>query len=159
MCIPIGTVRTIQKIRHLMRGSILYSKGRGKRHRDHSRSHLAVGTYSARCSRAVRAFGCYTMTKDDRMWGSRQQLRLEYSSAMSEPRRGYLAFLLRLWQVRSEAGPAWRVSLECARGGERLGFASLDELLAFLRQRIAEEEEMEDTTKDCTKQWPDSGIQ
>lgn len=78
---------------------------------------------------------------------------------MSEPRRGYLAFLLRLWQVRSEAGPAWRVSLESARNGERLGFASLDELLVFLRRRIAEEEEMEDRTKGCKKKRLDSGIQ
>ena len=78
---------------------------------------------------------------------------------MSEPRRRYLAFLLRLWQVKSEAGPTWRISLESARGGTRLGFASLDELLAFLRRQIAKEEEMEDKTKDCKRQRPDSGIQ
>jgi len=77
---------------------------------------------------------------------------------MSEPRRGYLAFLLRLWQVRSEAGPTWRASLESARGGERLGFAGLDELLAFLRRRTAEAEGMEDKTQDCEKQRPDSEI-
>jgi hypothetical protein len=78
---------------------------------------------------------------------------------MSEPRRGYLAFLLRLWQVWSEAGPTWRASLESAQGGERLGFTGLDELLVFLRRRTAEEDGMEDKTKDCTKQRPDSGLE
>jgi hypothetical protein len=78
---------------------------------------------------------------------------------MSEPRRRYIAYLLRLWQVRSEAGSTWRASLESAQGGERLGFAGLDELLAFLRLRTAEAEGSEDETQDCEQQRPDSGIQ
>lgn len=52
------------------------------------------------------------------------------------PRR-YLAFLLRLWQVRGEdGGPAWRASLEDANTGERLGFASLGALVTFLEDQI-----------------------
>ena len=78
---------------------------------------------------------------------------------MSEPRRGYLAFLLRLWQARSETGPTWRVSLESAHSGERLGFASLEELFGFLRRRTAEEEAMDEGRLDCDKQPPDSIIQ
>ena len=77
---------------------------------------------------------------------------------MSEPRRGYLAFLLRLWQVKSEAGLAWRASLESARNGERLGFASLEELLGFLQRRTAEEV-MDEGRLDYDKQPPDSTIQ
>jgi len=71
---------------------------------------------------------------------------------MSEPRRRYIAYLLRLWQVRSEAGPTWRASLESAQGGERLGFTGLDELLEFLRRRTIEEEQVEEKQKDRGRQ-------
>jgi hypothetical protein len=55
--------------------------------------------------------------------------------------RRYLSYLLRVWQ---ESGvdpphlsaprrpPLWRASLERPEGGERLGFASLVDLFAFL---------------------------
>ena len=72
--------------------------------------------------------------------------------------RRYLSYLLRLWQANSDDPPLWWASLENPQDGDRLGFASLDELLAFLRRQIAEEEEVEDRTKDCKKQQPDSGI-
>jgi hypothetical protein len=49
--------------------------------------------------------------------------------------RRYASYLLRLWPVRSEDGITWRASLESADTGERKGFASLDALFAFLRQR------------------------
>jgi hypothetical protein len=54
---------------------------------------------------------------------------------MGEPRRKYMSYLLCLWQVRHREGVAWLASLENARTGERRGFASLDELFHFLRQR------------------------
>jgi hypothetical protein len=46
----------------------------------------------------------------------------------------YRAYLLRLWLTDLEgAGAAgWRASLEDSRTGERLGFASLEQLFAFL---------------------------
>ena len=46
-----------------------------------------------------------------------------------------LSFLLRLWQVRRGEGVAWQASLENARTGERTGFATVEALLAFLRDR------------------------
>ena len=55
---------------------------------------------------------------------------------MSEE-QGYVAYLLRLWQVRSKDGRVWRVSLEHAGTGERRGFAGLAELVAFLEQETA----------------------
>lgn len=48
----------------------------------------------------------------------------------------YLAYLLRLWEVDDEAGPTWRASLESPHTGERRGFLDLEELLAFLEEKI-----------------------
>jgi hypothetical protein len=73
---------------------------------------------------------------------------------MSEPRRRYIAYLLRLWQVRCKEGIAWRASLESARSGERMGFASLDELFDFLRGRTEEGEVMGDEIAGCGKRRP-----
>jgi len=55
---------------------------------------------------------------------------------MTEPRRGYLAYLLRLWQVCSKGQTTWRALLESAQTGERVGFAGLDELFAFLEKEV-----------------------
>jgi hypothetical protein len=58
-------------------------------------------------------------------------------SAMPEYQRqppDYLSYLLRLWRIQGEAA-AWRCSLESPHTGERLGFGSLDELFAFLREQ------------------------
>jgi hypothetical protein len=46
-----------------------------------------------------------------------------------------MAYLLRLWQVRDERHVGWRASLENAHTGKRRGFASLDELFAFVRRQ------------------------
>ncbi len=51
----------------------------------------------------------------------------------------YLAYLLRLWQVRREGHLLWRVSLESPHTGERWGFADIDQLLAFLRMKTEAE--------------------
>jgi hypothetical protein len=53
-----------------------------------------------------------------------------------EQRRGYLAYLLRLWQVCSEGKTTWRALLESAQTGERVGFASLEELFTFLEKEV-----------------------
>jgi hypothetical protein len=50
-------------------------------------------------------------------------------------KRRYLAYLLRLWQVRNKEHIGWRASVEDAHTGEKVGFAHLDELVAFLRER------------------------
>jgi hypothetical protein len=56
-----------------------------------------------------------------------------------QEQRHYTCYLLRLWQVRSEDGIVWRASLESAHIGERIGFASLDALFAFLREQTCAE--------------------
>lgn len=71
-----------------------------------------------------------------------------------------MAYLLRLWQVKSEEGTAWRASLESAKGGERVGFASLGALFDFLRRRT-EEGEMNGEETACREEGrsPDPGVQ
>lgn len=52
---------------------------------------------------------------------------------MTGESRRYLAYLLRLWQVAgTDGGPVWRASLEDVHTGARLGFGSLEQILAFL---------------------------
>lgn len=50
----------------------------------------------------------------------------------------YQIYLLRLWPANT--GPAglttWRASLESLEGGERLGFASLELLFAYLLEQV-----------------------
>lgn len=59
---------------------------------------------------------------------------------MGEERWPYIAYLLRLWQAPGGGALVWRASLEDPHTGERLGFGSLSQLVAFLR---AATEEME----------------
>ena len=54
---------------------------------------------------------------------------------VTERQRPYLAYLLRLWQTQDKGEIGWRASLENAHTGEKLAFAHLDELVAFLRER------------------------
>jgi hypothetical protein len=55
---------------------------------------------------------------------------------VTERQRPYLAYLLRLWQIQDKAKTGWRASLENVHTGEKLAFAHLDQLVAFLRERI-----------------------
>jgi hypothetical protein len=53
----------------------------------------------------------------------------------------YLSYLLRLWQEADEAveiddGPVWRASLTSPTTGKRVGFASLEGLVAYLEERM-----------------------
>ena len=50
--------------------------------------------------------------------------------------RGYLSFLLRLWQAEGEGELVWRASLESPRTGDRWSFARLSELYAFLDEQV-----------------------
>ncbi len=50
--------------------------------------------------------------------------------------RDYKSYLLRLWRNGSTNSTGWRASVEDARTGERFGFASLEELFAFLMQLV-----------------------
>ena len=47
---------------------------------------------------------------------------------------GYYSFLLRLWQVKEDGGQEWRATLENVESGEKRGFTSVEELLAYLSQ-------------------------
>jgi len=54
----------------------------------------------------------------------------------------YLSYLLRLWQESERAlegreEPVWRASLTSPATGERVGFANLEELMAYLQERMA----------------------
>jgi hypothetical protein len=51
---------------------------------------------------------------------------------------GYLAYMLRMWRVEAEDGPAWRASVESPHTGERHGFANLEMLFAFLAEKTGE---------------------
>jgi hypothetical protein len=56
---------------------------------------------------------------------------------VSKEKRRYISFLLRFFETESKGALVWRASLESSGTGERWGFASLDELFAFLRQQTA----------------------
>jgi hypothetical protein len=64
---------------------------------------------------------------------------------MAKGQPDYLSYLLCLWRVSGGGEPhdmgrkaIWRASLESTRTGERMGFASLDELFDFLREQTGE---------------------
>ncbi len=50
--------------------------------------------------------------------------------------RRYCAYLLRCWQSSEGEKLAWRASLEDPHTGERIGFATFDAAVDFLRERI-----------------------
>ena len=52
----------------------------------------------------------------------------------------YWSCLLRLWRVSEKGESIWRASLQNARTGERMGFASLEALYDYLRAEIGLEE-------------------
>lgn len=47
----------------------------------------------------------------------------------------YRAYLLRLWQAESSGRAVWRASLEDSHTGERRGFATISDLVAFLKDQ------------------------
>ena len=54
---------------------------------------------------------------------------------MGKEQLDYISYLLRMWRANGEGKEVWRASLENPHTGERLGFASLDKLFAFLQQQ------------------------
>ncbi len=65
---------------------------------------------------------------------------------MDNQRRGYLAYLIRLWQTGDSGSFTWRVSLEDPRSGQRLGFANLQSVFAFLKEQTEKQEEAREAT-------------
>jgi hypothetical protein len=55
---------------------------------------------------------------------------------MTKEETRYLSYLLRLWRD-SDAENVWRASIESPHTGQCQGFAGLDELFAFLRERTS----------------------
>jgi hypothetical protein len=55
--------------------------------------------------------------------------------ATSDEADAYQIYMLRLWRARCKGRWQWRVAIESPRTGERHGFASLEELYAYLSQR------------------------
>jgi hypothetical protein len=54
---------------------------------------------------------------------------------MDEDQRMYTSYLLRLWHTKSEHEWIWRSSLEIPENGERYGFANLQDLFVFLKEK------------------------
>ena len=54
---------------------------------------------------------------------------------MAKKKTDYVAYLLRLWQVKEKGNTVWRASLQSPQTRERRGFASLNALFDFLRQQ------------------------
>lgn len=59
----------------------------------------------------------------------------DYTLDDTYERRDYRSYLLRLWRVGPEEA-AWRASLESPHTGELTGFASLEDLFAFLETEV-----------------------
>jgi hypothetical protein len=53
---------------------------------------------------------------------------------MGKKQPDYISYLLRIWQSNGNE-TAWRASLQDPHTGERLGFASIDDLCIFLRRQ------------------------
>jgi hypothetical protein len=69
---------------------------------------------------------------------------------MMTERPGYLAYLLRMWQVNDGGNSVWRASVESPHTGERHGFANLELLFAFLEEKTGELAQREEQAKDVT---------
>ena len=54
---------------------------------------------------------------------------------MSDETHDYQAYLLRLWRTKTKGQWQWRASLESPHTSERQLFSSLEQLIAFLRER------------------------
>jgi len=52
---------------------------------------------------------------------------------------GYVSYLLRLWREKGGQTAQWRASLQDPHSGERVGFASLEDLFSFLRRETTGE--------------------
>lgn len=54
---------------------------------------------------------------------------------MSRKQSDYISYLLCVWRSNGGCKRAWQASLQDPHTGKRIGFASLDDLFAFLRQQ------------------------
>jgi hypothetical protein len=64
------------------------------------------------------------------------------------------SYILRLWLVDQSQAPDWRASLENPETGKRIGFASLEQLFAYLIEVVenkADDPQTGDTGKENCK--------
>lgn len=57
---------------------------------------------------------------------------------MNERDGDYTSYLLRMWRVHTAGQSVWRASLQSTENGEHQGFATLDQLFAFLQAETGE---------------------
>ena len=57
-------------------------------------------------------------------------------AAMFTEKRQYLAYLLRIWQVKDAGKLVWRASLEDPHTSVRRGFISVEALIDFLLEQV-----------------------
>lgn len=62
----------------------------------------------------------------------------------------HLTFLMRLWQVQSGGKLVWRISLEDAYTGTRVGFADFISLVAFLNAQISIDQQTDNDSPSST---------
>ena len=60
---------------------------------------------------------------------------------MTQKRRRYLSYLLRLRQTSDGGRQVWRASLQSPDSEERQGFASLEDLIGFLQAQTEHRDE------------------
>jgi len=48
----------------------------------------------------------------------------------------YISYLLRLWRVKEEGRDVWRASLQDPQSGERISFATVEALFAYLQEQL-----------------------
>jgi hypothetical protein len=63
----------------------------------------------------------------------------------------YISYLLRLWREKDGQAIWWRASVQDPHSGERVGFAHLDDLVAFLLEQTGPAPPAEDLVEgECT---------
>jgi hypothetical protein len=67
---------------------------------------------------------------------------------LTDYKKKYRSYLLRLWVEDANGKQAWRISLENPFTGERRGFASLKDLCAYLNEKVQEENEKQEVSNE-----------
>ena len=55
---------------------------------------------------------------------------------MTASDQDYVSYLLRLWRVKEGDKDVWRASLQDPQSGERISFATVEALFAFLQEQL-----------------------
>jgi len=63
-------------------------------------------------------------------------------------KKKYRSYLLRLWEEDINGKQVWRISLENPFSGDRRGFANLNDLCAFLKDKMQEENDKQEVSNE-----------